>query len=162
MDGAWIERPSGSGRELCWFPDPLGAKDCYRADMVDPHLLVKAFPMVERVSARLSATRRDRLTARLPMMRPPHPEGGLGGVRVEVRGDIGRERVTLVAGATDRIGNLAAQVAARFTLLALDGALPTGVVVPGMASLDNAGILTALDEAGVRFGEFVGTDARSA
>ena len=85
-DGMWIERASGSGRELCWFPDPVGAHDCYRAELADPLLLVPAFPGVARVSARLSATRRDRITARLPMLRPPHPEGTLGAVRVEVRG----------------------------------------------------------------------------
>ena len=45
-----------------------------------------AFPTVERISARRSATRRDRLTARLPMLSPPHLEGGIGAVRVEARG----------------------------------------------------------------------------
>ena len=35
-------------------------------------------PACARVSARLSATRRDRVTARLPMLRRPHPEGTLG------------------------------------------------------------------------------------
>ena len=39
-----------------------------------------------RVTARLAASRRDRLTAHLPMLRRPHPEGLVGAVRVEVRG----------------------------------------------------------------------------
>src|SRR3954470_7486526 len=30
-DGAWTRRSGGSGRELCYFPDPVGAEDCYRA-----------------------------------------------------------------------------------------------------------------------------------
>ena len=51
-------------------------------------------PASDRVTARLAATRRDRLTARLPMLRPPHPEGGLGAVRVEVRGRRGTRRET--------------------------------------------------------------------
>ena len=85
-DGGWQRRAAGSGRELSWFPDPIGAADCYRAALPDALLLVPAFPGVGRVTARLAATRRDRLTARLPMLRPPHPEGGLGAVRVEVRG----------------------------------------------------------------------------
>src|SRR5204863_6194487 len=34
-DGAWVERAGGSGRELCWFPDPIGAQDCYRAGLPD-------------------------------------------------------------------------------------------------------------------------------
>ena len=25
-DGEWIERRAGSGRELCWFPEPVGAR----------------------------------------------------------------------------------------------------------------------------------------
>ena len=75
-DGGWLQRQGGSGRELCWFPDPVGAADCYRAALPDALLLVPAFPGVERVTARLAATRRDRLTARLPMLRQPHPEGG--------------------------------------------------------------------------------------
>ena len=85
-DGAWQRRTAGSGRELCWFPDPIGAEDCYRAELPDALLLVPAFPAVERVTARLSATRRDRLSAHLPMLRQPHPEGLVGAARVEVRG----------------------------------------------------------------------------
>ena len=76
--------PGGSGRELCWFPDPIGARDCYRAAHADPVLLHFAFPEVERITAKVSATRRDRLTARLPMLRPPHVGGNIGTVRVEV------------------------------------------------------------------------------
>ncbi|MBW3669758.1 MAG: NAD-binding protein, partial [Actinobacteria bacterium] len=83
-DGAWVRRRGGSGRELCWFPDPIGPQDCYRAGLPDALLLAPAFPGVARVTARVSATRRDRLTARLPMLRPPHPEGLVGAVRVEV------------------------------------------------------------------------------
>lgn len=103
-DGGWQRRPGGSGRELCWFPDPIGAVDCYRAGLPDALLLVPAFPGVGRVTARLAATRRDRLTARLPMVRRPHPEGGLGAVRVEVRGrDASGIRVEIF-GAMDRPG----------------------------------------------------------
>ena len=94
--------PGGSGRELCWFPDPIGGRDCYRAALPDALLLVAGFPGVGRVTARLAATRRDRLTARLPMLRPPHPEGGLGAVRVEVRGRRGGDRDVVVLGAMDR------------------------------------------------------------
>ena len=85
-DDHWIERPAGSGRELCWFPEPVGARDCYRAAMPDPWLLHRSFPDVDRISARVSATRRDRFTARLPMLSPPHREGGIGALRVEARG----------------------------------------------------------------------------
>jgi saccharopine dehydrogenase-like NADP-dependent oxidoreductase len=111
-DGGWQRRAAGSGRELSWFPEPIGAADCYRAALPDPLLLVPAFPGVGRVTARLAATRRDRLTARLPMLRPPHPEGGLGAVRVEVRGR-GAEGIAVeILGAMDRPGVAGGAVAA--------------------------------------------------
>ena len=47
-DGEWQERRAGSGRELCFFPDPIGAADCYRAELPDPFVLV---PRVRRASA---------------------------------------------------------------------------------------------------------------
>lgn len=111
-DGGWQRRPGGSGRELNWFPDPIGAADCYRAAMPDALLLVPAFPGVGRVTARLAATRRDRLTARLPMLRPPHPEGGLGAVRVEVRGRSSEGIQVEILGAMDRPGVAGGAVAA--------------------------------------------------
>lgn len=111
-DGGWQQRAAGSGRELSWFPDPIGAADCYRAELPDALLLVPAFPGVGRVTARLAATRRDRLTARLPMLRPPHPEGGLGAIRVEVRGR-GAEGISVqILGAMDRPGIAGGAVAA--------------------------------------------------
>jgi hypothetical protein len=111
-DGAWVSRRAGSGRELCWFPDPIGGADCYRAALPDALLLAPAFPGVERITARLGANRRDRITARLPMLRPPHPEGGPGGARVEVRGRRGTARVVQVLGAMDRPAVAAGTVAA--------------------------------------------------
>ena len=111
-DGAWVTRRAGSGRELCWFPDPVGGADCYRAALPDALLLEPAFPGVERITARLGANRRDRITARLPMLRPPHPEGGPGGIRVEVRGRRGTARVVQVLGAMDRPAVAAGTVSA--------------------------------------------------
>jgi saccharopine dehydrogenase-like NADP-dependent oxidoreductase len=111
-DGAWRRRSGGSGRELCWFPDPVGGADCYRGGMADALLLVPAFPGVHRVTARLAATRRDRMSAWLPMLRPPHPEGMLGAVRVEVRGKRGPIFDARVLGALDRPAMAAGTVAA--------------------------------------------------
>jgi hypothetical protein len=52
------------------------------------------------------------MTARLPMLRRPHPEGGLGAVRVEVRGrDATGIRIEIL-GAMDRPGVAAGAVAA--------------------------------------------------
>lgn len=110
-DHAWHRRPPGSGRELTFFPDPIGGMDCYRAALPDALLLVPEFPRAARVTARLAATRRDRLTVGLPMLRPPHPEGLIGGVRVEVRGRRGQVRDTLVYGAVDRPAVAAGTVA---------------------------------------------------
>jgi len=158
---AWMERPAGSGRELAWFPEPIGAKDCYRAELVDPLVLPRAFPEVERVTARMSATRRDRLTARLPMLTPPHPEGAVGGLRVELRGQRNGERIALVAGLAERTAVAAAQVAAVFTLALLSNELPVGLVLPGDAALDTDRLLERLTAAGVVIHEFVGTESRS-
>lgn len=76
----------GSGRMLVWFPEPIGPQDCYRAGLSEPFLLHRRFNGVSRIQSLQAATRRDRLTARLPMLRPPHAEGLIGGVWVEVRG----------------------------------------------------------------------------
>lgn len=122
-DGGWVRRRGGSGRELCWFPDPVGAEDCYRAASPDALLLVPAFPGVARVTARMAANRRDRLTARLPMLRRPHPEGTVGAVRVEVRGRRGTSRDVRVLGAMDRPAVAAGAVAALAAVMAADGSL---------------------------------------
>jgi hypothetical protein len=111
-DREWVRRPGGSGRELCWFPDPIGGRDCYRAELPDPLLLARVFSEAERITSRLAANRRDRLTSRLPMLRRPHPEGGPGGVRVELRGDRGGARHVVVYGAMDRPAVAAGAVAA--------------------------------------------------
>jgi saccharopine dehydrogenase-like NADP-dependent oxidoreductase len=129
-DGGWQRRAGGSGRELSWFPDPIGAADCYRAALPDALLLVPAFPGVGRVTARLAATRRDRLTARLPMLRRPHPEGGLGAIRVEVRGR-GPEGIDVaILGAMDRPGVAGGAVAALAAV-----AVGTEDTAPGAAGL---------------------------
>lgn len=110
-DGAWRRRPGGSGRELVWFPEPVGGADCYRARLVDPLLVAPAFPGVRRVSARLAATRRDRLTATLPMLRPPHPEGTVGATRVELRGFRAGAAEAIVLGSVGRPALVAGTVA---------------------------------------------------
>lgn len=156
-DGEWIERPGGSGRELCWFPDPMGARDCYRAAHADPVLLHFAFPEVERITVKMSATRRDRLTARLPMLRPPHVGGNLGAVRVELRGALaGGERWTVIAGAAGRTAGLAAAVCAAAIEACAEGLVPAGVHTPGDEALEPAGLLARAVGHGVTIQEFTG------
>ncbi len=156
-DHAWRRRPPGSGRELCFFPDPIGGSDCYRAALPDAMLLVPAFPGVGRVTARLAATRRDRLTAGLPMLRPPHAEGRIGGLRVEVRGRRGQARDTIVLGAVDRPAVAAGTVAAVTARWVLGGrTLVTGA--GGLAALiEPLPFLHELARAGVRAAVFEGS-----
>lgn len=153
-DGGWQRRAGGSGRELNWFPDPIGAADCYRAALPESLLLVPAFPGVGRVTARLAATRRDRLTAQLPMLRPPHPEGGLGAVRVEVRGRSAEGIQVEILGAMDRPGVAAGAVAALAAVeLGAGRALRTGA--GGLASMvETNPFLRELGRRGVKVAVF--------
>lgn len=156
-DGGWQRRGAGSGRELCWFPDPVGAADCYRAGVPDALLLVNALGEVERVTARLAATRRDRLTARLPMLRRPHPEGTIGAVRAEVRGRIDGRCETVVYGAFDRPGVAAGAVAAAAATAAVRGELGMGPGARGLAGTTRAhDLLAALAARGVKAAAFTG------
>ena len=156
-DGEWLDYVGGSGRELCWFPEPIGAKDCYRSRTATPQLLQRSFATVDRISARRSARRRDRLTAWLPMLRPPHPEGGIGALRVEIRGaDANGGRQCLIAGIAELVGTAAAATAAAFVTALLDGQLPLGVVVAGDAALPTDDLLDRARSFGVRLQEFTG------
>jgi hypothetical protein len=152
-----VRRRAGSGRELSWFPDPVGGLDCYRAALPDALLLRPAFPGVGRITARVSATRRDRVTARFPMLRRPHAEGTIGAVRVEVRGRRGAITDTRVLGAIDRPGVAAGAVAAVAAGWAAGGRLArTGA--GGLAELvpEPAPFLHDLAERGVRAAVFEG------
>lgn len=154
-DGGWHRRSAGSGRELCWFPDPIGAEDCYRAELPDALLLVPAFPGVERVTARLSATRRDRVTAHLPMLRKPHPEGLVGAVRVELRGLRAGVRDVVVLGVLDRPAVASGAVAALALRWALHGRIPAGA--SGLAAItEPTPFLLALAAVGIKAAAFDG------
>lgn len=162
-DGQWVELPGGSGRELVWFPDPVAAHDCYRAAIADPVLLHRSFPDVGRLSARVSATRRDRLTARLPMLTPPHAAGDLGAVRAEARGALADgARHDVIAGAAGATADLAAAVCAAVTMAVLDAgdSLAPGVHSPSDAAMAPLDLLARIGALGVRLQEFTGV-ARS-
>lgn len=156
-EDGWVERPGGSGRELCWFPEPVGAVDCYRAAVADPLVLHRAFPTAQRISARVSATRRDRLTARLPMLTPPHREGDVGAVRVEVRGGMATgARVTHVAGAAGHCGELAGTIAALWAGRVLGGELSAGLHVAGADASVSVGLLDDARRLGIELCMFTG------
>jgi saccharopine dehydrogenase-like NADP-dependent oxidoreductase len=122
-DGEWRRRPGGSGRELLWFPEPVGGADCYRAALADPLLLVRAYTSCRRVTSRMEATRRDRVSSWLPMLRPPHPEGLVGAVRVELRGRVRGRAETYVLGAAVAPAVAAGAVAATAARWAATGQL---------------------------------------
>jgi saccharopine dehydrogenase-like NADP-dependent oxidoreductase len=158
-DGEWVRRAGGSGRELAWFPAPVQAADCYRAALGDPLLLARAHPGVGRVTARMAATRRDRLTMHLPMLRRPHPEGLLGAVRVDVRGVRDGRAVDVVLGCAERPAVAAGAVAAAVvTDLAVSaprpGAWGPAEIMPILPFLHE------LRTRGLRLELFVGSEAQ--
>lgn len=154
-DGAWERRRGGSGRDLAWFPDPIGARDCYLAALASPVLLQRLYPEAGRISARVAATRRDRFTGRLPMLRRPHRDGGPGGIRVEVRGRLDGAVETLVYGVMDHPSVAAATVAAVASIAAGRGLAPLGA--NGLGRWDSAGtLLGELHRRGVKVAAFSG------
>ncbi len=162
LDGAWRRRAGGSGRELVWFPEPVGGADCYRAGLVDARLLVPAFPSVRRVTARRHATRQDRLTSALPMLRSPHPEGLVGAVRAEVRGWTEGVAETVTVGAVARPAAAAGAVMAVAAEWASTGRLRRSGAA-GLAELvPQAGpFLAELAKLGITSSRFVGAAAPS-
>jgi len=148
-DGAWVAASSGSGRELCWFPDPVGPRDCYRVATGEALLLVDAFAGLHRATVRMAMSRRDRLMLPLPILLPAPPEGGVGALRVEVRGSRDGARRTEVLGCLDRPGMAAGAVAAEATLGLLRGEAPAGA--HGLAAWGRSTeLLAALRVRGVR------------
>ena len=160
-DDEWLKRPAGSGRELCWFPEPIGSRDCYRADLADALLLKHSFSHANRISARVSATRRDRILGRLPMLIPPHIEGDMGAVRVELRGVKNGQRTVEIAGAAHPMGHIAGAVAAAtaheiIQRIGTEGAFVPGVFALGAEELPNAAIFETVLNSGVRVQQFYG------
>lgn len=155
-DGEWLHRPGGSGRELCWFPEPVGAYDCYRGELPDPLLIKRAFPELTRATARVSATRRDRVFAKLPQLIPPQAEGGMGGLRVEVRGNKNGERVVDVVGVVERVGQVAGVVSACTAALINSSEInQPGAFVLGEMALPNDRILGNVVASGIQLHAFV-------
>ena len=104
--------------------------------------------------------RSDRLTARLPMLTPPHPSGDLGAVRVEARGaSAAGERLTVIAGASGATADLAAAVCAATTLQVLvhgREAVGGGVWSPADHAVAGLDVLHHATRLGVRVQEFTG------
>ncbi len=155
--GVPVTHRAGTGSALAYFPEPVGPYDCYRAELPVPLVIARCFPDVDRVTARMSANRRDRFTSWLPMLTPPHAEGGVGAVRIEVRGATSSgARDTLIAGIAELVGTAASAITTAFVDLILRGELAPGVVLPGSADLDTRGVLATIERLGVRLQEFTG------
>jgi hypothetical protein len=119
-------------------------------------LLQRAEITLQRITARVSATRRDRLTARLPMLAPPHPEGGIGGLRVEVRGVRNGNRHVEIVGVAERLASVAGAVASNTALAIHNGTVPPGVHNLGQENLPNDTILDGVLATGTTLHQFVG------
>lgn len=161
IDGTWRRRAGGSGRELVWFPEPVGGADCYRGALADPLLLAPVFSRCRRITSRVAATRRDRLTSALPMMRPPHPEGLVGAVRVEVRGRARGRAETLILGTSAPPAVVAAFVSARAALWAASGRLarPGAAGLAAMVAEPGLFLKELAESAAITVSAFLGADA---
>jgi hypothetical protein len=176
-DGAWARHRAGSGRQLVWFPSPVGGLDCHRVGSGQAALLVDAFPKLSRASMRIASPLGPvrqapgvRLLGRIPVLstaltggstaRPGRdPDGEWGAVWVEVRGRRGRSAEILVYGAVDRMPFAAGAVLAVSALwLAGRGAAPvTTTGTHGLAALvDPVPFLGELARRGVKAAVFEG------
>ena len=167
-DGTWVRERAGSGRQLVWFPGPVGGLDCRRAGSAQAALLLDAFPRVSRATMRVSTGRRE--PAPLPGVRPPtfarararrraDPDGDWGAVWVEVRGRRGRSQEVLVYGAVDRMAFAAGAVLAQ-TAAGLAGLGPSAAGRSGThglgALVDPVPFLAELARRGVKAAAFEG------
>lgn len=145
-DGRLQPMLSGTARQLVWFPEPVGAADCFRAGLSEPFLLHKYYPRARRIQALQAATRRDRLTSRFPMLRTPHAEGLLGAAWVEVRGVIAGSVEHRVMGASGPQASGAAAMAAVMASTVARGLAPIGVwSAPALENPGNALYTVARD-----------------
>ncbi|MDQ1514734.1 MAG: hypothetical protein QOE80_564 [Actinomycetota bacterium] len=172
-DGAWARHRPGSGRQLVWFPSPVGGLDCHRAGSGQADLLVDAFPGLARASMRIASPlgpgrqlpgvralgHIPMVTARLGVPRRRDPDGDWGAVWVEARGRRGRSEEILVYGAVDRMSFAAGAVLGVTALwLAGLGAAPvTNTGVHGLAALvDPVPFLGELARRGLKAAAFEG------
>ena len=178
-DGAWLRHRAGSGRQLVWFPSPVGALDCHRAGSGQTALLLDAFPALRRATMRVASslapgrqTPALRLLGQIPIVsaalagsgstRRRDSEGDWGAVWVEVRGRRGRSEEILVYGAVDRMAFASGAVLAVTVLwLAGLGAAPVATTgAHGLASLvDPVPFLSELARRGVKAAVFEGASA---
>ncbi|MEZ5381503.1 MAG: hypothetical protein R2754_06865 [Microthrixaceae bacterium] len=155
-DGEWVERPPGSGRELCFFPEPVRGLDAYRANLSEVATLHAAHPGVARLSNRITMRRRERLPAAvgLPAVPAPNNPASLGAAVVEARGRVGAGSESVLLGVVDRVdGATAALMASCGNQLVARGDQLTGTLTAGQVA-PSVVMLAALAERGVSVARF--------
>ena len=157
-DGTWVRERAGSGRQMVWFPQPVGGLDCRRAASAQAQLLVGALPRLARVTMRAAPGPADGRRRR--QRRQPDSEGDWGAAWVEVRGRRGRAEEVLVYGVVDRMAFAAGTVlgVAAGWLAGLGEAPVTQAGVHGLgALLEPVPFLAELAARGVKAAAFEGT-----
>jgi hypothetical protein len=91
------------------------------------------------------------------MMSPPHPEGGLGALRVEVRGTRDGARSIEVLGVVERAATIAGTLAAQTALVMLDSPPSPGVLACGEDAFPSSEVMSRILATGTVLHEFVGT-----
>ena len=161
-EGAWVRERAGGGRQLVWFPAPVGGVDCRRAGSGQAALLVDALPRLTRASMRVARRPVDGLPDRRARRRPD-PDGDWGAVWVEVRGRRGRAEEILVYGAVDRMAFAAGTVLALAAawIAGLGGGVPRQTGVHGLGALvEPVPFLAELARRGVKAAAFEGASGR--
>jgi len=155
--GVFETERAGGGRELFWFPDPLGGRDSFLAGTAEPLLAKWAIPTLQRASARLTVQPLEHLVGRLDLPRRPPggSEGGVGAIRVEVRGLLGGSRHSVVLGVLDRPGVASAALIADLVVALLEPGAPCGAITAGSLVAPGT-LLRSLRRRGVRVAELVG------
>jgi hypothetical protein len=95
------------------------------------------------------------------MLRPPHPEGGVGAVRVEVRGNRNGARHVVVAGVAEYAARVSAAVASSLALRVVQGQLCPGLHLPGAERELAFDVVGDVRAAGIKVMEYVGSEVVS-
>jgi hypothetical protein len=91
------------------------------------------------------------------MLAPPNAEGGMGAVRIEVRGMRGISRAMEIVGVAERLAHIAAIVATTTTNAILHNNISAvGAHVLGGNEMPNAQLLRGVADAGLHIHQFVG------
>ena len=90
------------------------------------------------------------------MMSPPHAEGGVGGLRVELRGTRQGARHDEIVGIADRLAAVAGAVAAETASVLQTEDVAPGVRVLGAGGLPNGPLLDAVLANGISLHRYVG------